>query len=88
VDNLMETNGHYKAIETRLDQLDSRLDQTLDNLASKVEILAKSIEGLNNGIHDFKTLFNNAVPLKVVIILLAIVAAIFGLTESIKMALH
>lgn len=83
VDKIMgDANGYYKDIDSRLDLIDSKLDQTLDNLSNKVEILGQSIDRLTHGIADFKSLFYNAVPLRVVIIVLLIVAAIFGLTKS------
>jgi len=81
----MAINGHFTDIKKSIDQLDSKLDQALDNLSAKVEILSYSINSLTGGLKDFKDLFKSAVPIRLVVILLAMEAALFGLAETIKM---
>ena len=81
----MEANGHYYDIKKSIDQLDSKLDQALDNLSVKVEILSASINNLADGLKQFKELFQSAVPIRLVVILLVMAAGLFGISESIKL---
>jgi hypothetical protein len=78
------TNGYHNDLKESLANIDSKLDTALDNLGAKVEILSASINHLTVGLADFKELFKSAVPIKLVIILLAIVAGIFGVAEGLK----
>lgn len=78
-------NGYnHSDIEKSLANIDGKLDQALGDLGAKVEILSHSIDHLTLGLADFKELFKSAVPIKLVIIMMAIIAAIFGVTEGLK----
>jgi len=88
VDKIMSlSNGYHNDIKESIANIDSKLDSALNNLGVKVEILSNSINHLTVGLTEFKELFRSAVPIKLVVILLAIVAGIFGVAEGLKTAL-
>jgi hypothetical protein len=81
------SNGYHDDLKESIANIDGKLDQALNSLGTKVEILSTSINHLTVGLTEFKELFRSAVPIKLVIILLAIVAGIFGVAEGLKTAL-
>ena len=81
------SNGYHDDLKESISNIDAKLDSALDNLGAKVEILSNSINHLTVGLTEFKELFKSAVPIKLVVILLAIVAGIFGVAEGLKAAL-
>lgn len=80
-------NGYHDDLKESLAAIDGKLDTALDSLGAKVEILSTSINHLTVGLTEFKELFRSAVPIKLVVILMAIVAGIFGVAEGLKVAL-
>ena len=81
------SNGYHNDLKESLSAIDNKLDTALDNLGAKVEILSNSINHLTVGLTEFKELFRSAVPIKLVMILMAIMAGIFGVAEGLKAAL-
>ncbi len=81
------SNGYHDDLKESLANIDNKLDQALNSLGAKVEILSTSINHLTVGLTEFKELFRSAVPIKLVVILMAIVASIFGVAEGLKAAL-
>lgn len=81
------TNGYHDDLKESLANIDGKLDSALNSLGTKVEILSASINHLTVGLTEFKELFRSAVPIKLVVILMAIVASIFGVAEGLKAAL-
>lgn len=66
-----------ESISMHHSEIIKRMDDTLNRLTNSLEHLAASVD-------DFKSLFRQAVPLRVVVILLSIMGALFAGTEAIK----